>query len=153
MWWHWSVSCGFPKPAYCVLCYLGSCWVSPVAVGHRMYWVTSWLSQFTVSGFHFFFSSFFMISPTDQQVHCWAWLKNHLPEDSNLTIEDVTWKYTGNASLKADLMARPEVTNGVLCLLWCLWSCGWVKPMIRLFFLASCELGDIFPFLCAARRV
>uniref|UniRef100_A0A8C9FSZ8 GCVT N-terminal domain-containing protein n=1 Tax=Pavo cristatus TaxID=9049 RepID=A0A8C9FSZ8_PAVCR len=38
--------------------------------------------------------SFFMISPTDQQVHCWAWLKNHLPEDSNLTIEDVTWKYT-----------------------------------------------------------
>ncbi|XP_059681094.1 pyruvate dehydrogenase phosphatase regulatory subunit, mitochondrial isoform X2 [Gavia stellata] len=38
--------------------------------------------------------SFFMISPTDQQVHCWAWLKNRLPDDSNLTMEDVTWKYT-----------------------------------------------------------
>ncbi|KAI1235475.1 hypothetical protein IHE44_0002340, partial [Lamprotornis superbus] len=32
--------------------------------------------------------SFFMISPTDQQVHCWAWLKNHLPDDSNLVLED-----------------------------------------------------------------
>ncbi|XP_037372029.1 pyruvate dehydrogenase phosphatase regulatory subunit, mitochondrial [Talpa occidentalis] len=38
--------------------------------------------------------SFFMISPTDQQVHCWAWLKKHMPEDSNLLLEDVTWKYT-----------------------------------------------------------
>ncbi|NXR55385.1 PDPR phosphatase, partial [Hippolais icterina] len=38
--------------------------------------------------------SFFMISPTDQQVHCWTWLKNHLPVDSNLVVEDVTWKYT-----------------------------------------------------------
>ncbi|XP_026535958.1 pyruvate dehydrogenase phosphatase regulatory subunit, mitochondrial [Notechis scutatus] len=38
--------------------------------------------------------SFFMISPTDQQVHCWAWLKKHMPEDSNLFLEDVTWKYT-----------------------------------------------------------
>ncbi|PKU31421.1 pyruvate dehydrogenase phosphatase regulatory mitochondrial [Limosa lapponica baueri] len=38
--------------------------------------------------------NFFMISPTDQQVHCWAWLKNRLPDDSNLTMEDVTWKYT-----------------------------------------------------------
>ncbi|KAG8143856.1 hypothetical protein E2320_001002 [Naja naja] len=32
--------------------------------------------------------SFFMISPTDQQVHCWAWLKKHMPEDSNLFLED-----------------------------------------------------------------
>uniref|UniRef100_A0A4X2M981 Pyruvate dehydrogenase phosphatase regulatory subunit, mitochondrial n=2 Tax=Vombatus ursinus TaxID=29139 RepID=A0A4X2M981_VOMUR len=39
-------------------------------------------------------SSFFMISPTDQQVHCWAWLKKHMPENSNLLLEDVTWKYT-----------------------------------------------------------
>uniref|UniRef100_G3S3Q5 Pyruvate dehydrogenase phosphatase regulatory subunit n=1 Tax=Gorilla gorilla gorilla TaxID=9595 RepID=G3S3Q5_GORGO len=39
--------------------------------------------------------SFFMISPTDQQVHCWAWLKKHMPKDSNLLLEDVTWKYTG----------------------------------------------------------
>ncbi|KAH0619451.1 hypothetical protein JD844_000094 [Phrynosoma platyrhinos] len=38
--------------------------------------------------------SFFMISPTDQQVHCWAWLKKHMPEDSSLLLEDVTWKYT-----------------------------------------------------------
>uniref|UniRef100_A0AAA9TT84 Pyruvate dehydrogenase phosphatase regulatory subunit, mitochondrial n=1 Tax=Bos taurus TaxID=9913 RepID=A0AAA9TT84_BOVIN len=38
--------------------------------------------------------SFFMISPTDQQVHCWAWLKKYMPEDSNLILEDVTWKYT-----------------------------------------------------------
>uniref|UniRef100_A0A8D0GQS0 Pyruvate dehydrogenase phosphatase regulatory subunit, mitochondrial n=1 Tax=Sphenodon punctatus TaxID=8508 RepID=A0A8D0GQS0_SPHPU len=38
--------------------------------------------------------SFFMISPTDQQVHCWAWLKRHMPSDSNLLMEDVTWKYT-----------------------------------------------------------
>ncbi|ETE58824.1 hypothetical protein L345_15452, partial [Ophiophagus hannah] len=42
--------------------------------------------------------SFFMISPTDQQVHCWAWLKKHMPEDSNLFLEDVTWKYTGEGS-------------------------------------------------------
>lgn len=54
-----------------------------------------------------------MISPTDQQVHCWAWLKNRLPNDSNLTMEDVTWKYTGRKSLKADLVLQPEVTNGV----------------------------------------
>ncbi|XP_054390093.1 pyruvate dehydrogenase phosphatase regulatory subunit, mitochondrial isoform X2 [Pongo abelii] len=38
--------------------------------------------------------SFFMISPTDQQVHCWAWLKKHRPRDSSLLLEDVTWKYT-----------------------------------------------------------
>uniref|UniRef100_A0A8D2J997 Pyruvate dehydrogenase phosphatase regulatory subunit, mitochondrial n=1 Tax=Varanus komodoensis TaxID=61221 RepID=A0A8D2J997_VARKO len=38
--------------------------------------------------------SFFMISPTDQQVHCWAWLKKHMPDDSGLLLEDVTWKYT-----------------------------------------------------------
>ncbi|XP_025055535.1 pyruvate dehydrogenase phosphatase regulatory subunit, mitochondrial isoform X2 [Alligator sinensis] len=38
--------------------------------------------------------SFFMISPTDQQVHCWTWLKKHMPSDSNLLLEDVTWKYT-----------------------------------------------------------
>lgn len=56
-----------------------------------------------------------MISPTDQQVHCWAWLKNRLPDDSNLTMEDVTWKYTGKKPLKADLLMQPEITNGVLC--------------------------------------
>ncbi|OBS81376.1 hypothetical protein A6R68_20404, partial [Neotoma lepida] len=38
--------------------------------------------------------SFFMISPTDQQVHCWAWLNKYMPKDSNLLLEDVTWKYT-----------------------------------------------------------
>ncbi|XP_029464755.1 pyruvate dehydrogenase phosphatase regulatory subunit, mitochondrial isoform X2 [Rhinatrema bivittatum] len=38
--------------------------------------------------------SFFMISPTDQQVQCWAWLKKHMPNDSDLFLEDVTWKYT-----------------------------------------------------------
>ncbi|CAK6436780.1 unnamed protein product [Pipistrellus nathusii] len=38
--------------------------------------------------------SFFMISPTDQQVHCWAWLKKHMRLDSDLILEDVTWKYT-----------------------------------------------------------
>ncbi|XP_068116055.1 pyruvate dehydrogenase phosphatase regulatory subunit, mitochondrial [Hyperolius riggenbachi] len=38
--------------------------------------------------------SFFMISPTDQQVHCWSWLKQHMPSDSDLVLEDVTWKYT-----------------------------------------------------------
>ena len=40
-----------------------------------------------------------MISPTDQQVHCWAWLKKYMPEDSNLILEDVTWKYTGKGAL------------------------------------------------------
>ncbi|XP_041048628.1 pyruvate dehydrogenase phosphatase regulatory subunit, mitochondrial isoform X2 [Carcharodon carcharias] len=38
--------------------------------------------------------SFFIISPTDQQVHCWSWLKQHMPKDSQLQLEDVTWKYT-----------------------------------------------------------
>ncbi|XP_030059481.1 pyruvate dehydrogenase phosphatase regulatory subunit, mitochondrial [Microcaecilia unicolor] len=38
--------------------------------------------------------SFFMISPTDQQVQCWSWLKKHMPNDSDLFLEDVTWKYT-----------------------------------------------------------
>ncbi|XP_053558157.1 pyruvate dehydrogenase phosphatase regulatory subunit, mitochondrial [Bombina bombina] len=38
--------------------------------------------------------SFFMISPTDQQVHCWSWLRQHMPSDSDLVLEDVTWKYT-----------------------------------------------------------
>lgn len=47
--------------------------------------------------------SFFMISPTDQQVHCWAWLKKYMPEDSNLILEDVTWKYTGKGALCSQL--------------------------------------------------
>ncbi|XP_044519048.1 pyruvate dehydrogenase phosphatase regulatory subunit, mitochondrial [Gracilinanus agilis] len=38
--------------------------------------------------------SFFMISPSDQQVHCWSWLKRHMPENDILFLEDVTWKYT-----------------------------------------------------------
>ncbi|XP_078256651.1 pyruvate dehydrogenase phosphatase regulatory subunit, mitochondrial isoform X2 [Rhinoraja longicauda] len=38
--------------------------------------------------------SFFIISPTDQQVHCWSWLKQHIPKDNQLHLEDVTWKYT-----------------------------------------------------------
>ncbi|XP_001362424.3 pyruvate dehydrogenase phosphatase regulatory subunit, mitochondrial isoform X1 [Monodelphis domestica] len=38
--------------------------------------------------------SFFMISPSDQQVHCWSWLKRHMPENDVLFLEDVTWKYT-----------------------------------------------------------
>ncbi|XP_062922770.1 pyruvate dehydrogenase phosphatase regulatory subunit, mitochondrial [Mobula hypostoma] len=38
--------------------------------------------------------SFFIISPTDQQVHCWSWLKQHIPRDNQLQLEDVTWKYT-----------------------------------------------------------
>lgn len=93
--------------------YLGSCWMAPVVCGQRMNWIILWLSSLIVSWFWFLSSSFFMISPTDQQVHCWAWLKNRLPNDSNLTMEDVTWKYTGRKSLKADLVLQPEVTNGV----------------------------------------
>lgn len=38
--------------------------------------------------------SFFIISPTDQQVHGWSWLKQHIPKDNQLHLEDVTWKYT-----------------------------------------------------------
>lgn len=56
-----------------------------------------------------------MISPTDQQVHCWTWLKNRLPDDSNLVLEDVTWKYTGRKSRKADLLRQFKITNGVSC--------------------------------------
>lgn len=56
-----------------------------------------------------------MISPTDQQVHCWAWLKKHMPEDSNLLLEDVTWKYTGRRSLWGQLRrerpACPDVSS------------------------------------------
>ncbi|RXM31226.1 Pyruvate dehydrogenase phosphatase regulatory subunit, mitochondrial [Acipenser ruthenus] len=37
---------------------------------------------------------FFIISPSDQQVHCWSWIKQHMPSDSQLQLEDVTWKYT-----------------------------------------------------------
>lgn len=47
----------------------------------------------------FFFppmSSFFIVSPTDQQVHCWSWIKKHMPNDPQLHLEDVSWKYTGN---------------------------------------------------------
>ncbi|XP_071256448.1 pyruvate dehydrogenase phosphatase regulatory subunit, mitochondrial isoform X2 [Salvelinus alpinus] len=39
-------------------------------------------------------NSFFIISPTDQQVHCWSWLKKHMPDDPQLHLEDVSWKYT-----------------------------------------------------------
>ncbi|XP_035251702.1 pyruvate dehydrogenase phosphatase regulatory subunit, mitochondrial [Anguilla anguilla] len=39
-------------------------------------------------------NSFFIISPTDQQVHCWAWIKKHMPNDPHLHLEDVSWKYT-----------------------------------------------------------
>lgn len=50
--------------------------------------------------------SFFMISPTDQQVHCWAWLKKYMPKDSNLLLEDVTWKYTGKVALWGQLCKK-----------------------------------------------
>ncbi|MBN3316616.1 PDPR phosphatase, partial [Atractosteus spatula] len=39
-------------------------------------------------------NSFFIISPTDQQVHCWAWIRKHMRSDPQLHLEDVTWKYT-----------------------------------------------------------
>ncbi|XP_062860566.1 pyruvate dehydrogenase phosphatase regulatory subunit, mitochondrial isoform X2 [Trichomycterus rosablanca] len=39
-------------------------------------------------------NSFFIISPTDQQVHCWSWIKRHMPNDPQLYLEDVSWKYT-----------------------------------------------------------
>ncbi|MBN3290453.1 PDPR phosphatase, partial [Polypterus senegalus] len=39
-------------------------------------------------------NSFFIISPTDQQVHCWSWMKQHMPNDHELQLEDVTWKFT-----------------------------------------------------------
>uniref|UniRef100_A0A8C9WI10 Pyruvate dehydrogenase phosphatase regulatory subunit, mitochondrial n=1 Tax=Scleropages formosus TaxID=113540 RepID=A0A8C9WI10_SCLFO len=39
-------------------------------------------------------NSFFIISPTDQQVRCWAWIKKHMPSDPQLHLEDVSWKYT-----------------------------------------------------------
>nr|XP_057934802.1 pyruvate dehydrogenase phosphatase regulatory subunit, mitochondrial [Doryrhamphus excisus] len=39
-------------------------------------------------------NSFFIISPTDQQVHCWSWIKKHMPSDPQLHLEDVSWKYT-----------------------------------------------------------
>lgn len=39
-------------------------------------------------------NSFFIVSPTDQQVHCWAWIKKHMPNDPHLHLEDVSWKYT-----------------------------------------------------------
>lgn len=104
-----------------------------------------------------------MISPTDQQVHCWAWLKNRLPNDSNLTMEDVTWKYTGRKPLKADLVLQPEVTNGVLC---CVpinrlsspeWQLGLFSKQLDESsnsdcLLASQELGGSFPFTWTVRR-
>ncbi|KAJ3592778.1 hypothetical protein NHX12_005117 [Muraenolepis orangiensis] len=39
-------------------------------------------------------NSFFIISPSDQQVHCWSWMKKHMPNDPQLHLEDVSWKYT-----------------------------------------------------------
>ncbi|KAM7406501.1 hypothetical protein PAMP_000875 [Pampus punctatissimus] len=39
-------------------------------------------------------NSFFIVSPTDQQVHCWSWIKKHMPNDPHLHLEDVSWKYT-----------------------------------------------------------
>lgn len=41
--------------------------------------------------------SFFIVSPTDQQVHCWHWIKKHMPSDPQLHLEDVSWKYTGKS--------------------------------------------------------
>lgn len=42
--------------------------------------------------------SFFIVSPTDQQVHCWSWIKKHMPSDPHLHLEDVSWKYTGEST-------------------------------------------------------
>lgn len=39
-------------------------------------------------------NSFFIVSPTDQQVHCWSWIKKYMPNDPHLHLEDVSWKYT-----------------------------------------------------------
>eukprot|EP00064_Thunnus_orientalis_P000623 superscaffoldBa00000033_g624 len=33
-------------------------------------------------------NSFFIVSPTDQQVHCWSWIKKHMPNDPHLHLED-----------------------------------------------------------------
>lgn len=44
--------------------------------------------------------SFFIVSPTDQQVHCWSWMKKHMPNDPHLHLEDVSWKYTGKWTLR-----------------------------------------------------
>lgn len=43
--------------------------------------------------------SFFIVSPTDQQVHCWSWMKKYMPSDPHLHLEDVSWKYTGKSAL------------------------------------------------------
>lgn len=42
--------------------------------------------------------SFFIVSPTDQQVHCWSWIKKYMPSDPHLHLEDVSWKYTGKCT-------------------------------------------------------
>uniref|UniRef100_A0A674PCX5 Pyruvate dehydrogenase phosphatase regulatory subunit, mitochondrial n=1 Tax=Takifugu rubripes TaxID=31033 RepID=A0A674PCX5_TAKRU len=39
-------------------------------------------------------NNFFIVSPTDQQVHCWSWMKKYMPNDPHLHLEDVSWKYT-----------------------------------------------------------
>ncbi|MEQ2203402.1 hypothetical protein XENOCAPTIV_029585, partial [Xenoophorus captivus] len=49
-------------------------------------------------------NSFFIISPTDQQVHCWSWIKKHMPIDPHLHLEDVSWKYTGELRLTLNLI-------------------------------------------------
>lgn len=39
-------------------------------------------------------NSFFIISPSDQQVRCWSWMKQHMAGEPQLHLEDVSWKYT-----------------------------------------------------------
>lgn len=72
---------------------------------NRLYLNANYLSYSTISPFDMFqteypiiclsVNSFFIISPTDQQVHCWSWIKKHMPNDPQLHLEDVSWKYTG----------------------------------------------------------
>ncbi len=70
--------------------------------GHILNYITFFTScefagVFIIDWFSGFFS-FFIISPTDQQVHCWSWIKKHMPSDPQLHLEDVSWKYTGQTS-------------------------------------------------------
>lgn len=63
----------------------------------QLWYVINWraLNYFTSVVLFVWHLSFFIISPTDQQVHCWSWIKSHMPNDPQLHLEDVSWKYTG----------------------------------------------------------
>lgn len=85
--------------------------------------------------------SFFIVSPTDQQVHCWNWIKKHMPSDPQLHLEDVSWKYTGKSwgQTVTKLIFWTVSSRGETINCWIIRALFWVSEKTGNFILYLCN--------------